>query len=321
MTVSDWNGCVEVLRRACEAGAHAAHAWVGRLDKERADADASRAMREVLRSLTFATRVVAGEGQKDGVEHLAVGEVVPGTTAALGLDLAVDPIEGTTNLAHGLPWALTVAACAPHGGMFETGPSLYMDKLIVPREAAGRIDPEADTASRLSSLATALGKPISSLRVFVLDKPRHKGLVAEIVGAGAKVAFYPAGDVVGTCAVALGEHFDAVMGIGGTPEGMLSASVVRALGGGFFARLVPQRPDEAEAMASRGVIADRWMAVGDMIRTDRSVFCAAGITESLLAPGAQVDEGGLLVSTIVVEGPAGTITRLSRYVTGMPTAG
>ena len=188
------------LRRACDAGASAAFPWVGRLDKERADADAAQAMRAVFRGLGVATRVVAGEGQKDGVEHMEVGEVVRGSTSQIGLDLAVDPIEGTTNMAHGLPWALTVAAATPYGGMFEPGPSLYMDKLIVPPAAAHRIDPEADTASRLATLSTALGKPVSALMVFVLDKPRHKELVVEIVKAGACVAFYPAGDAVGTCA-------------------------------------------------------------------------------------------------------------------------
>lgn len=311
---SDWASCIESLRDACEAGASAAYPWVGMLNKEEADAAASRAMRDALRKLRVATRVIAGEGEKDGVEHLAVGEIVPGMESLIGLDLAVDPIEGTTNLAHGLPWALSVAAGTPYGGMMETGPSLYMDKLVVPPAAAPHIDPEASTASRLNSLASALDKSVSDLRVFVLDKPRHKELVREIVAAGAHVAFYPAGDVVGTCAVALGEHFDAVMGIGGTPEGMLSACAVRALGGGFFARLTPQRPDEEQAMSRDGVVANQWMSVGDLIRSDRSFFCAAGITDSLLASGVSHKNGRPIVSSLTVEGPSGTVTRVSRHI-------
>lgn len=311
----DWASSVATVRRACELGAAAAHAWVGRLNKELADADAARAMRTALGELRVATRIVAGEGAKDHVEHLAVGEIIPGATTVIGLDLAVDPIEGTTNLSHGLPWALTVAAVAPHGMMFETGPSLYMDKLVVPAAAAQRMDPEGDTPSRLASLSSILGKPVSALRIFVLDKPRHRPLVAEIVKSGASVAFYPAGDVVGTCAVALGQHFDAVMGIGGTPEGMLSACAVRALGGGFFARLAPQRPDEVEALELAGLSSTAWMPVAELIRSERSVFCAAGITESLLTPAIQADGTSLTVHTITIEGPDGTVSRHSQQRT------
>ncbi len=318
LNATDWTSCISTLRTACEAGAAAAHPWVGRLDKESADADASRAMRSVLGTLRVATRVIAGEGEKDHVEHLAVGEVVAGSTTTVGIDLAVDPIEGTTNLSYGLPWALTVAAAVPFGGMFETGPSLYMDKLIVPPSAAAAVDPESDTLARLTALSSALGKPVSELRVFVLDKPRHRPLVADIVKAGARVAFYAAGDVVGTCAVALGEHFDAVMGIGGTPEGMLSACAVRALGGGFFARLAPQRPDEAMAMDRAGLSSTKWMSVREMITSDRSVFCAAGITESLLAPGAEVTADGLVVHSLAIEGPSGTVTRYSQTLPPPP---
>jgi fructose-1,6-bisphosphatase II len=262
----------------------------------------------------MATRIVAGEGEKDKVEHLEVGEVVLGTAAEIGLDLAVDPIEGTTNLAYGLPWALSVAAAVPHGKMFETGPSLYMDKLVVPRAAAGRIDPEADTASRLASLSSAIGKPVSELRVFVLDKPRHRALIAEIVAVGASVAHYSAGDVVGTCAVAMEKSFDAVMGIGGTPEGMLSACAVRALDGGFFARLAPQRPDEADAMKNAGLSSARWMSVDEMVQGDFAAFCAAGITESLLTPGIDSDPTGLAVHSIVIESPGRLISRRASHI-------
>lgn len=304
-----WQQSIESLHTACVAGAAAAHPWVGRLDKERADADAARAMRRVLERLAVATRIVAGEGAKDGVEHLAVGEIVNGSIGDVGLEMAVDPIEGTTNMAHGLPWALSVAAATPTGGMFETGPSLYMDKFVVPPAAAARVDPEADTATRLVQLAAALGKSVAELRIFVLDKPRHKGLALEIVRAGARVAFHPAGDVVGTCAVAMTEHFDAVMGIGGTPEGMLSACAVHALGAGFFARLTPQRGEEASAMASAGLVANRWMDVRQMIRGERAVFCAAGITESLLAPGIRLEGDYLRVSTLTIECPTGKVSR------------
>lgn len=314
LSVEDWEQSVAVLREACVAGASAAHLWVGRLDKESADADASRAIRAVLSRLRVATRVVAGEGEKDHVEHLVVGEVVLGLTAEVGLDLAVDPIEGTTNLSHGLPWALTVAAAVPHGGMFETGPSLYMDKLIVPRSAAGRMDPEADISSRLATLSSALGKPVSELRIFVLDKPRHQTLVAAIVNAGARVAFYPAGDAVGTCAVALERHFDAVMGVGGTPEGMLSACAVRALGGEFFARLAPQREEEAAAVKEAGLSVSRWFAVDELIQSGRSAFCAAGITESLLVPGIEIEANNLNVHSVLIEGPHGVVSRHSDLI-------
>lgn len=322
MTLDDqhWSRCVEKLRQACEAGAAAAYAWVGRLDKERADADASQAMRGVLLTLDVATRVVAGEGAKDEVEHLEVGEVVGDSGQRPGLDLAVDPIEGTTNLAHGLPWALTVAGVAPYGSLFETGPSLYMDKFIVPPVAAAHVDPEATTDSRLLSLAAALNKPVTALRIFVLDKPRHKTLVADIVRAGARVAYYAAGDAVGTCAVALGEEFDAVMGIGGTPEGLLSACAVGALGGGFFGRFAPQRPDEAEALATAGISTTSWLTCSELVRGNRSAFCAAGITDSILARGVRRDGQALVVETLLIEGPHGRQDRRSVRIAGSQAA-
>ncbi len=309
-----WAHGIATLRGACEAGAAAAWPWVGRLNKETADSHAAEAMRAVLRGLGMPMRVIAGEGEKDGVEHLAVGEIIGGASQLVGLDLAVDPIEGTTNLAHGLPWALCVAAATPSGGMYETGASLYMDKLVVPPAAAAHIDPEAGTADRLAQLARALGRPVSTLRVFVLDKPRHKALAAEIVGAGARIALFSAGDVVGTCATAMGEHFDAVMGIGGTPEGVLSACAVRALGGGFFARLAPQRAEEAEAMQRAAIPYDRWLTVSEMIPSERAVFCAAGITESLLTPGIVELAARTTVSTLLIQTHHDPMARVARHL-------
>lgn len=304
-----WSTAVVALERACRAGASSAFDWLGKLNKERADGAAAEAIRLSLSSSRIPIRIVAGEGAKDGVEHIAVGEVLLSGDGVPAVELAIDPIEGTTSLAHGLPWALTTASITPAGGMLKTGPSLYMDKLVVARTAAQGLDPEADTAGRLRSISRSLGKPIDELKIFLLDKPRHQGLAREIVQAGAQVAFYPAGDVVGSCSVALGETFDAAMGIGGTPEGMLSACAVRALGGAFFARLMPQREDEAEAMRRSSIAAGRWLAVHELIRSDRAAFCAAGITQSELAPGIEVDGDFLRVSTITIGGNAGRVTR------------
>jgi fructose-1,6-bisphosphatase II len=191
-----------------------------------------------------------------------------------------------------------------------------MDKLVVPPSAAMAIDPGADTASRLNSLARALGKSVADLRIFVLNKPRHEKLVREIVQHGARVAYYSAGDVVGTCAVALGLHFDAVFGIGGTPEGMLSACAVRSLGGGFFGRLAPQKPDEANSLKEVGLSTSEWLSINDMIRSELSVFCAAGITDSPLAKGIEsIDSDRRVIHSLIIEGPGKTVSRSSTTVT------
>jgi fructose-1,6-bisphosphatase II len=294
------------LRAVTEAAARAAYDWIGRGDKHQGDLAGVDAMRTALNDLPVNGTVVIGEGEKDQAPELYKGEEVGDPSSALQFDIAVDPVEGTSYLAKGMTNAMAVIAMAPRGSMFDPGPAFYMEKFAGPPAVRGRVDPRAPVAEKLKTLAEALDKPVSELTVYVLEKPRHKELVARIHGAGARVALYPAGDVAGALMAAIPDSgIDALMGTGGTPEGVISACAIRLLGGEFLGRLDPQLPSEIIAVREAGLDTSRWYSVEELISSDEVYFCATGITTGLLFDGVERTRTQERTQTLMIAGPGG----------------
>ena len=239
--------------RITEAAALASARWLGRGDKEAGDGAAVDAMRISFATLHIDGMVVIGEGEKDHAPMLYNGEKV-GMGDGPSLDVAVDPVEGTNLLAYGRPNAISVVGVAPKGNMFNPGPSFYMQKLVVSREARDVIDLDAPVKDNLVNVAKAMGKSVQDLVVFVLDKPRHQRLIEEIRTAGARIQLQTDGDVAGSLmAVDPRSEVDLMMGTGGTPEGVLAACAIKGMGGQILARLDPQSYVEKEAINEAGI--------------------------------------------------------------------
>lgn len=303
------------LRTVTEAAAQAASEWIGRGSKEMGDQAAVSALREALSRLPIDGTIVIGEGEKDRAPQLYNGERVGRPDAAAKFDIAVDPVEGTSYLAMGLTNAMAVMAMTPRGAMFSPGPAFYMEKFAAVRAAKGRIDMSWPVDRKLKTLADILGKPVSRLTVFVLEKPRHRRLVEQIYAVGARVAQYPAGDVAGALMAAIPDSgIDALMGTGGTPEGVLSACAIRGLGGEFMGRLDPQLPTEAEAVAKSGLGTTRWYTVEELVRSQEVWFCATGITDGLLVDGVKRTDNYDRVQTLMISGVTGERQILTTYL-------
>ena len=298
------------LVRVTEAAALAAGRWMGRGQKEAGDGAAVEAMRVMLATVEIEGVVVIGEGEKDEAPMLFNGEVV-GTGKGPAVDVAVDPVEGTSLLAHGRPDAIAVIAVAPRRTMWSPGPAFYMNKLVVGRDARKAVSPASLTApvsETLAAIAEAKRKPVDDLTVFVLDKPRHAGLIADIRAAGARVLLRTDGDVAGALMAATpGSGVDALMGIGGTPEGVIAACAVRALGGAMLGQLAPQKPGEREAAIAAGLDLDRVLTAHDLVQSDDVFFAATGITDGLLMPGVRYTASdGATTDSIVMRGKSQT---------------
>lgn len=297
---------VYALRGVTEAAARAAYDWIGRGDKNQGDLAGVEAMRAALNSLPVGGTVLIGEGEKDEAPELFKGERLGDADSPVQFDIAVDPVEGTSYLAKGMTNAMAVIAMAPRGAMFDPGPAFYMEKFAGPPAVRGKIDPRAPVDAKLKALSKALDKPVSELTVYVLEKPRHKELVARIHAAGARVALYPAGDVAGALMAAIPDSgIDALMGTGGTPEGVISACAIRLLGGEFLGRLDPQLPSEIIAVREAGLDTSRWYRVDELVRSDEAYFCATGITTGLLFDGVERMRGQEKTQTLMIAGPRG----------------
>ncbi len=297
------------LVRVTEAAALAAGRWVGRGQKEAGDGVAVEAMRLMLSTVDMNGVVVIGEGAKDEAPMLYDGEAVGNGNGPM-VDVAVDPVEGTALLAHGRPDAISVVGVAPRGAMWSPGPAFYMNKFVVGREAREVLCPDilnAPVAKVLKAIADALHKPIDDLTVFVLDKPRHQQLISDIRAAGARVLLRTDGDVAGALmAVTPRSGVDALMGIGGTPEGVIAACAVRALGGAMLGQLTPQKPGEREAVLSASLDLDHVLTERDLVQSDDVFFAATGITDGVLMPGVHYTAGGATTDSIVIRGKTGT---------------
>lgn len=297
---------IYALRGVTEAAARAAYDWIGRGDKNQGDLAGVEAMRDALNALPVGGTVIIGEGQKDEAPELFKGERVGNQSSPLQFDIAVDPVEGTSYLAKGMTNAMAVIAMAPQGTMFDPGPAFYMEKFAGPPAVRGRIDPRAPVEDKLRVLGEALAKPVSELTVYVLEKPRHKELVSRIHAAGARVALYPAGDVAGALMAAIPDSgIDAMMGTGGTPEGVISACAIRLLGGEFIGRLNPQLPSEIIAVREAGMDTSIWHGVDDLIGSKEAYFCATGITTGLLFDGVERTRNHEKTQTLMIAGPGG----------------
>jgi fructose-1,6-bisphosphatase II len=298
------------LVRVTEAAALAAARWVGRGEKEAGDGAAVEAMRLVLATTEMNGVVVIGEGAKDEAPMLYDGEKV-GNGHGPSVDVAVDPVEGTNLLARGAPDAISVVGVAPRGTMWKPGPAFYMKKLVVASDVAPVMTSKqmnAPVSKTLALIATAKGKTVSELAIFVLDKPRHVQLIAEIRATGARVLLRTDGDVAGALMAArLNSGVDALMGIGGTPEGVIAACAVRALGGCMLGQLAPQLPAESEAVRAAGLDTARVLTETDLVASDDVFFAATGITDGVLLAGVRYNTDGPSTESLVMRGRTGTV--------------
>lgn len=298
------------LARVTEAAALASARWLGKGDKNSGDQAAVDAMRLSFSSMDIDGKIVIGEGEKDEAPMLYNGERV-GTGKGVSMDIAVDPVEGTQLLAFGRPNAISVVAASPSGTMFDPGPSYYMKKLVVPPEAKNVIDIDAPVAENLIKISAAIGKDLEDLVVFVLDKPRHKDLILEIRKAGARIQLHTDGDVAGSLmAIDPTSEVDVMMGTGGTPEGVISACAIRAIGGEMLAKLDPQKEDEMEALKKSGIKLSEVLSVNELVRSDDLFFAATGISGGVFLPGVKYTGNGAETHSLVIRGKTGTI----RYI-------
>jgi fructose-1,6-bisphosphatase II len=302
-------------RRVTERAACAAFNWIGRGDAEDGGRAALDAMRHALAEIDIDALVVIGEATKGEAPQPQRGERLGRPGASFKADIAVDPVEGTSYLVRGLTNAVAVLALAPRGAMMNPGPAFYMEKFVASAPARGKIDPSWPTNKKLITLAEALNKDISDLTVFVLEKPRHRELVNSILAAGARVALYPAGDVAGALMAAIpGSGIDALMGTGGTPEGVMSACAIRGIGGEFLGRLDPQLQTEAKAVKDAGIDTSKWYDRDEIIKSDDVFFCATGITTGLLLEGVDRGKTHYKVQTLMITGATGERQIMTSYI-------
>ncbi|GAA1345502.1 fructose-1,6-bisphosphatase II [Arthrobacter roseus] len=302
----DRNLALELVR-VTEAAAIAGGAWVGLGDKNSADGAAVDAMRSLLSTVRFNGIVVIGEGEKDEAPMLFNGEHV-GDGNGAECDVAVDPIDGTRLTALGINNAIAVLAVAERGTMFDPSAVFYMEKLVTGPEAADMVDLRLPVKQNLHLIAKAKGKKINQINVMVLDRDRHKPLVEEIRNAGARTKFIMDGDVAGAIAAAReGTDVDALMGIGGTPEGIISACAIKALGGVIQGRLWPTSDEEKQKALDAGHDLDRVLSTNDLVSSDNCYFAATGITDGDLVKGVRYRGNQVLTQSIVMRSKSGTI--------------
>jgi fructose-1,6-bisphosphatase II len=295
------------LARVTEAAAMAAGRWLGRGEKEDSDQAAVDAMRLMLDTVSMDGVVVIGEGEKDHAPMLYNGEKV-GDGTGPPVDVAVDPIDGTRLLSKGMGNALSVVAVAERGTMFDPGPAVYMDKIAVGPEAADAIDIEAGPGENVRRVAKAKGVRPEEIAVVVLDRDRHDDLVERIRSAGARVRFITDGDVAGAIQAALPEgRADLLMGIGGTPEGVVAACALKCLGGGMQGRLYPRNEDERRALLDAGYKLDQVLTIDDLVSGENAFFAATGITDGALLRGVRYRQDRADTHSVVMRSRSGTV--------------
>lgn len=296
--------------RVTEAAALASGRWMGRGDKERADQAAVEAMRLILSSVSMDGVIVIGEGEKDNAPMLFNGEKV-GNGSPPEVDVAVDPIDGTRPLAFGRTNSIATVSIAPRGTMFDPGPFMYMNKIAVGSQAKGKIDINAPILDNLQVIAKAMGKDIDDLTIIVLDRPRHEELVAEIRKIGARIRLIPDGDVAAALMTALPDTgIDVLLGIGGTPEGVLAACALRAMGGEIQGKLYARDEDELYRGEMAGYDFDKVLTMDDLVSSEDVFFAATGITDGELLKGVKYFGDGARTDSLVVRGLTGTVRRI-----------
>jgi len=294
------------LRNVTEAAACAAFDWIGRGRPKKGEGAALAAMLDAIDRIKIDGTIVIGDVEQGCEPEIKPGQKVGAGAGRHPFDIAIDPVEGINYLAKGLTNAMSVTALAPRGTMFDQRAALYMEKFAAPPAAQGKIDPAWAVDKKLKTLAKLLGKDIRELEIFVLEKPRHKELVARIHETGARIALYPAGDIVGAVMAAVPDSgIDALMGTGGVPEGILSACAARALGGEFMGRLDPQLPSEQIAVKNAGVDTKHWYFRDELVSSQDIFFCATGITTGLFLEGVTRKDGRNRVQTFMAAGATG----------------
>ncbi len=295
------------LARVTEAAALASGRWVGRGDKEAADRAAVDAMRMMVGTVSMDGVVVIGEGEKDEAPMLYNGERI-GNGEPPEVDVAVDPIDGTRLTAVAQPNALSVMALAERGSMFFPGAAVYMDKIAVGADAAAAIDIAAPPEENVRKVARAKGVGPEALTVVILDRPRHDDLVAAVRATGARVFLITDGDVAPAIAAARPySGIDVLMGIGGTPEGVIAAAALKCLGGAIQGRLYPRNEGERRALLDAGYDVDKVLATDDLVAGEDVFFAATGITNGALLKGVRYDELGAVTYSMVTRSRSGTL--------------
>ncbi|GAA5126860.1 class II fructose-bisphosphatase [Haloechinothrix salitolerans] len=308
----DRNLAMELVR-VTEAAAMAAGRWVGKGDKNSGDGAAVDAMRQLISTVSMHGVVVIGEGEKDEAPMLYNGEEV-GNGDGPHCDVAVDPIDGTTLMSKGMPNALAVLAVAERGAMFDPSAVFYMEKIAVGPEAADVVDISAPVAENIRRVAKARHSDVSDVTVCILDRPRHEKLVSEVREAGARIRFISDGDVAGAIAAARPTTgVDMLLGIGGTPEGIIAAAAMKCLGGTLQGKLWPKDDAERERARDAGHDPDQVLTTDDLVRGDNVFFCATGVTDGDLLRGVHYRAGGATTQSIVMRSKSGTVRMIDGY--------
>ncbi|MET9763819.1 class II fructose-bisphosphatase [Streptomyces sp. NPDC006372] len=306
----DRNLALELVR-VTEAAAMAAGRWVGRGDKNGADGAAVRAMRTLVSTVSMNGVVVIGEGEKDEAPMLFNGEHV-GDGTGPECDIAVDPIDGTTLTAKGMTNAIAVLAAAERGSMFDPSAVFYMDKLVTGPEAADFVDINAPVAVNIRRVAKAKRSAPEDVTVVILDRPRHEGIIKEIRDTGARIKLISDGDVAGSIlALREGTGVDLLLGIGGTPEGIISACAVKCLGGTIQGKLWPKDDEERQRAVDAGHDLDRVLTTEDLVTGENVFFVATGITDGELLRGVRYRAENATTDSIVMRSRSGTVRRIS----------
>jgi fructose-1,6-bisphosphatase II len=302
----DRNLALELVR-VTEAAAMAAGRWVGRGDKNGADQAAVNAMRQLVSTVSMNGTVVIGEGEKDEAPMLYNGEAV-GDGNGPECDVAVDPVDGTTLTAKGMSNAISVMAVADRGAMYDPSALFYMEKLATGPAAADVVDIEAPPEYNIGAVAKAKGCSPEDVTVVVLDRPRHEELVRQIREAGARIKFITDGDVAGAIMAAReGAGVDLLLGVGGTPEGIIAACAIKCLGGVILGKLWPRNDEERTKALDAGHDLTRVLETNDLVRGDNVFFVATGVTDGELLEGVRYRAGGATTHSLVMRSRSGTI--------------
>jgi fructose-1,6-bisphosphatase II len=308
----DRNLALELVR-VTEAAAMAAGRWVGRGDKNGGDGAAVDAMRKLIGTVSMRGVVVIGEGEKDQAPMLYNGEHV-GNGEGPECDVAVDPIDGTTLMAKGMPNAIAVLAATERGAMFDPSAVFYMEKLAVGPEAADVIDITAPVAENIRRVARAKHTDVSDVTVCILDRARHADLVKKVREAGARIHFISDGDVAGAISAARpNTGVDMLIGIGGTPEGIIAACALKCMGGAIQSRLWPRDDEERDKAIGAGHDLQRVLTTDDLVSGDNAFFCATGVTDGDLLRGVHYRSGGCTTQSIVMRSKSGTVRMIDGF--------
>ncbi|MCQ6275176.1 class II fructose-bisphosphatase [Bacillus sp. V3B] len=279
-----------------QQAAVASYPWIGKMDKIKADDAGTEAMRTQLNSMNMRSTIVIGEGELDEAPMLYIGETL-GTGEGPEIDIAVDPVEGTTLMATGQDNSIAVIAAAPKGS-FLHAPDMYMQKIAVGPKAKGSIDIEAPFTENMKSVARAMGKSVENLTVMVQDRPRHQDIIQQVIDLGARVVLFSDGDVTAAIATAIEtQAVDIFVGIGGAPEGVIAAAGLKCLGGDFQAKLMPENDKEYRRCIRMGIeYPNKAWTIDELVKSDDCLFAASGITDGYFLKGVKESNNGLFTS-------------------------